>query len=397
MAYIEDRVVHDADSHVMEVPGWFADHAPAAVRTAFDARFGGKHGTALAATIAQHRQPDFRASSGAEVMLRKNHAALGAFDAEDRCAALDHIGVASQLVFPTSANVWLEELEHGGDVAMLYEVAAATNRAQAAFCASDPRLLPVGYVPLADLALAPKAGEEALALGMDALLVPWACPRRHATSHVALDALWGLAQEAEVPVLFHVGVADRVLPAAHKNNGQPPVPDFHGGEENFRSISYMAIPHGPMQALAMLILDGVLERFPALKIGVVELGAAWLPGFMRQLDAALEAFGRHETRLQALSLKPSEYMVRQVRVTPYPTEPAGWIIEQSAPEICLFSSDYPHVEGGRNPKGRFDRTTATLSEAARERFFRANFEDLMGRKARALGAEAAARTASATH
>lgn len=147
----------------------------------------------------------------------------------------------------------------------------------------------------------------------------------------------------------------------------------------------------------MLILDGVLERFPTLKIGVVELGAAWLPGFMRQLDAALEAFGRHETRLQSLRLKPSEYVTRQVRVTPYPTEPAGWIIEQSAPEICLFSSDYPHVEGGRNPKGRFDRATATLPEAARERFFRTNFEDLMGRKAQALGAEAAARTASATH
>ena len=72
------------------------------------------------------------------------------------------------------------------------------------------------------------------------------------------------------------------------------------------------------------------------------------------------------------------YIRRQVRVTPYPTEPAGWIIEQSAPEICLFSSDYPHVEGGRNPKGRFDRSTAGLPEAHRERFYRANFEDLMG-------------------
>ena len=99
--------------------------------------------------------------------------------------------------------------------------------------------------------------------------------------------MWSQAVDAGLPVLFHVGVADRVLPKAHANNGLPKVQDFHGGDENFRSISYMAIPHGPMQALAMLILDGVLERFPTLKVGVIELGASWEPGFMRQLDSAL--------------------------------------------------------------------------------------------------------------
>ena len=96
--------------------------------------------------------------------------------------------------------------------------------------------------------------------------------------------------------------------------------DFHGGEENFRSISYMATPHGPMQALSMLILDGVLERFEALRIGVIELGAVWMPGFMRQLDAAHEVFGRHEERLQGLRLKPSEYVRGQV---PRDTLPDG--------------------------------------------------------------------------
>ena len=72
--------------------------------------------------------------------------------------------------------------------------------------------------------------------------------------------MWSQAVDAGLPVLFHVGVADRVLPKAHANNGLPTVHDFHGGDDNLRSISYMATPHGPMQALAMLILDGVLER-----------------------------------------------------------------------------------------------------------------------------------------
>ncbi len=376
MPYIEDRIVHDADSHVMEVPRWLEDFASAEVSAAFDARFG--RGAAIEQTLALHDDADYRAADAEEIMLRKNHAATGSFRREDRPAALDHMGVASQLVFPTSTNVWLEGLEHGDDVDLLYAVASATNRAQVAFCSVDPRLLAVGYVPLADLEQAPRAASEAIELGAKALLVPWACPKRHATSHVALDAVWAQAAEAKLPILFHVGLADRVLPDAHKNNGLPAVPDFHGGEENFRSISYMAIPHGPMQALSMLILDGVLGRFPTLKVGIIELGALWLPGFMRQLDAAFEAFARHEERLQRLALKPSEYVTRQVRVTPYPTEPVGWIVEQSAPEICLFSSDYPHVEGGRNPKGRFDRSTARLPEAHRERFFRQNFEDLLG-------------------
>ena len=375
MPYIEDRVVHDADSHVMELPDWFDEFAEQRVVDAFRARFGR---AAFDEVLKQHDDAEYRARDADDVMVRKNYAAIGSFRRHDRPSVLDHMGVATQLVFPTSANVWLETLEHGDDADLLYGTARATNRAQVEFCSIDPRLLAVAYVPLADRERAPVIAEEAIAMGAKALLIPWACPRAHATSHVDFDRLWARAVDAGVPILFHVGVADRVLPAAHKINGLPAVPDFHGGEENFRSISYMAIPHGPMQALSMLILDGVFERFPKLKLGIIELGAAWVPGYMRQLDSAHDAFARHEERLQALSLLPSEYLRRQVRVTPYPTEPADWIIEQSAPEICMFSSDYPHVEGGRNPFGRFERATAALDPASADAFFRGNFEDLMG-------------------
>ena len=378
MPYITDRPVHDADSHVMEIPHWLDDFGTKRVVDQFNARFKRETPDFYSNIIKRHEIANFGSKDEERFMGLKNHEAIGAFRKEDRSVALDLMGVQTQLVFPTSTNVWLETLEHGDDLDLLYETASATNRSQIDFCSQDKRLLPVGYVPLADLDRASATAKEALELGVKALLIPWACPRNHATSHVKLDAVWSQAVDASVPVLLHVGLADRVLPAAHKNNGLPAVPDFHGGEENFRSISYMAIPHGPMQALAMLVLDGVLDRFETLKIGVVELGASWVPGFMRQLDSALEAFARHETRLQQLSLKPSEYIRRQVRVTPYPTEPTGWIIEQSAPEICMFSSDYPHLEGGRNPYGRFTRSTAQLSERTLDRFFRANFEDLLG-------------------
>lgn len=382
MPYIEGRIVHDADAHVMEPGNWLEPFVETGIRDRLkrllDRDFGAARQTEIQTAMALQNDPEHRRQDELEVMARKNYRAIGAFDQQDRIGAIDMIGVQDQLVFPTYCNVLLEELEHGNDPDLLYGTAAATNRAQAEFCAVSDRLLAVGYAPLADLDRAADAARQAIEAGCSALLVPWACPRYHATSHIALDAVWAQATEAGVPILFHVGVADRVLPRAHANNGLPQVQDFHGGDENFRSISYMAIPHGPMQALSMLILDGVLDRFPNLRIGVIELGASWLPGFMRQLDSAHEAFARHEPRLQKLELMPSEYITRQVRVTPYPTEPAGWIIEQSSPDVLMFSSDYPHLEGGRNPYGRFERSTADLPEAVKDRFYRANFEDLMG-------------------
>ena len=92
----------------------------------------------------------------------------------------------------------------------------------------------------------------------------------------------------------------------------------------------------------------------------------------------MDAFSRHEERLQNLSMRPSDYVKRQMRFTPYPTEDVGWIIEQAGEEVAMFSSDYPHVEGGRRPIERFERSLEGVSAAAREAFYHHNFADLMG-------------------
>ena len=229
------------------------------------------------------------------------------------------------------------------------------------FCAVDPRLLPTCYVPLADFERAAAMADEAIAMGAAALLVASGCPRTHSPSHIGLDPVWARAQEAAIPVVFHVGGTGDLIDAAYFRNGLPVPPDFHGGEENFRSVDYMGIPHPPEQTLATMIFDGVLDRFPHLRIGVIEQGAIWVPSWLRQMESAFEAFSRHEERLRALSLRPSEYVRRQVRCTPYPTEDVGWIIANSAPEICMFSSDYPHVEGGRRPLERFEASLGNAS------------------------------------
>tara|TARA_Y100001970_G_scaffold253905_1_gene329132 strand:- start:5495 stop:6652 length:1158 start_codon:yes stop_codon:yes gene_type:complete len=381
MPYIENRIIHDADSHTMELPNWFDKFGSKRVQKAFKERFQGSKG--LADTYYEniqdlHKKESYRELNEKELMLRKNYDALGSFNKSDRSEALNLLGVKSQLVFPTSPNVWLESLEHAGDIDLLYEVASATNRTQLDFCSGDKRLLPVTYIPLAHIEKSIATAKEAISMGTSALLIPWACPKNHSTSHLGLDKIWSQAEEAGIPILFHVGTADFVMPKSHSINGMPKVKDFHGGEENFRSISYMGISSGPMQALSLLILDGVLERFPNLMFGVIELGSVWIPGFMRQLDSAFEAFSRHEERLQKLSIKPSEYVTRQVRVTPYPTEPTRWVIEQAGSDIFMFSSDYPHVEGGRNPLARFEKEIGNLSDEDQDKFYRKNFEVLMG-------------------
>jgi predicted TIM-barrel fold metal-dependent hydrolase len=69
---------------------------------------------------------------------------------------------------------------------------------------------------------------------------------------------------------------------------------------------------------------------------------------------------------------------RQIRVTPYPTEDVGRLIGQVGPELLLFSSDYPHVEGGRNPLKRFETSLSARSELEKDAFYEKNFADLMG-------------------
>lgn len=378
MPYVENRIVHDADSHVMELPGTILEFLEAEHHEAFRQHANKTAEMTEWARRATEKQddPDFRAEDDDQLLLRKNHLALGAFRPEDRTRALDLFGFASQLVFTTEA-LGNYGLDHGDDIPLALAAARAHNRMNAAFCAADRRLLATGYVPLVDIEAAPRIAREAIELGCRGLVVNSAPPPTHSPSHVGLDPLWATAQEAGVPILFHVGGEEK-MKTAWLENGLPRVKDFHGGDENFTGLSFMAIPLSVWQTMAALIFDGVLDRFPELKFGAIELGASWLPSWMRYMDSGFEAFRKGEERLQKLSARPSEIARRQFRVTPYPHEPSGWIIANSGEEMLLFSSDFPHVEGGRNPVKRFEDNLGDAPERARDAFYRDNFVDLMG-------------------
>jgi uncharacterized protein len=394
MPYSEGRIVHDADAHIMETPTWLRDHADPGFRDRLPVlRYPGGNElrqtgspeeqqrdlVAAFETLAQrHASEEYRAVEAAEIMQRKNFAATGAFLAEDRPRALDLLGFSSQLVFNTFHNGRLHHLEHDGDDELAYAAARAHNRGMLEFCSVDPRLLASCYIPLVNPEKAVKATAEALAQGAAALLVASGCPPSFSPSHTDLFGVWAQAEEAGIPIVFHVGGTGPLIDPHYFDNGLPIPHDFHGGDENFRSVDYMGIPVPPAQTLATLIFDGVLERFPDLHIGVIEQGAIWVPSWMRQMESAFEAFSRHEDRLQALSLRPSDYVHRQIRFTPYPTEDVGWIVEQAGPDLVMFSSDYPHVEGGRKPVERFEASLGDANEDVRRQFYVDNFLFLMG-------------------
>jgi len=265
----------------------------------------------------------------------------------------------------------------GGDRDLLHAGSAAHNRAVAAFCEDDPRLLPVAFVPLADTEAAVRLVTEALDLGCAAVHVPSTAAGDRSPTHPDLDPFWSVLNDRGVPFVLHVGGGGRLLDRAFHNNGRP-VTDHLGGGENIRSKDFLAISNSPALFLGTLILDGLFDRFPNLRGGVIEEGAGWVVSWMHQIDYAQRAFRRTEAPLTELAQKPSEYVHQHLWFTPFAGEPVGWMIEQAGDDLFMFSTDYPHPEGGRDPLAKFEEAMPDVSEEAERRFYYQNMADLLG-------------------
>src|SRR6266700_3441613 len=375
MTYAGDRQILDADSHVMELADFLDDHIDPEQRDrlrrrAMDA-FAPLLESAMAGAAA--RRADTTAAARAEERLLhdKGWLALGAFDSDERSRALDLLGFDGQLVFATFATT----MYAGRDLVRLYAGSAAQNRAVVSFCSGDARLLPVAFVPLVDPARAVALATEAIDNGCAAVMVPSTAAGERAPTHPDLDGFWDTLSEANVPFVLHVGGGGRLLDPAFHNNDMP-VTDHLGGGENVRSKDFLAIHHSPELFLGVLIFDGLFDRFPKLRGGCIEQGAGWVVSWMRHLDQAQRSFRRTEEPLQRLAAKPSEYVRRHLKFTPFPGEPVGWMIEQAGPELFMFSTDYPHPEGGRDPLAKFEETLTDVSDVDRERFFAGNMAEL---------------------
>jgi predicted TIM-barrel fold metal-dependent hydrolase len=376
MPYAEGRVYYDADSHLMETSDWLVQYADPDVRDRIRPLYLGGAGKLADDAV---RDADRRKAGAVELedieaglMTRKGWSAYGAFDPDERSRALDLLGFDKQLVFSTFAPTqFLDD-----DPELLYGGTRAHNRAMGEFCGNDERLVAVGFVPLQDPARAVEAVDEALAFGCGAILVPSHPPLTHSPTHPDLDGVWARLQDASVPLMLHVGGGGRPLRPSFHENGRPKPTDFLGGGENVRSKDYMVLHNPPEIFIATMVLDGVFEKFPGLMCGVIEQGALWVPALLRRIDIAQGTFKKSEPLLAELPMTASDYIRRHVRFTPFPTEPVGWLIEQAGEELFLFSSDYPHPEGTKDPLGRFESSLGDSDDEARERFYSGNFAEL---------------------
>src|SRR5688572_4075933 len=152
MPYAADRRVLDADAHVMEPAGWLESYVDANVRDQIPRMDGGdadfeallREGLELLDQRQQDAEEAARARAELMTMPRKGWLSFGGNDPAERSAALDELGFELQVVYPTGA--FPQIVTSPADVQV--EAALGMNRGLAEFCANDPRLLPVGYVPM---------------------------------------------------------------------------------------------------------------------------------------------------------------------------------------------------------------------------------------------------------
>ena len=379
-SYAGGRRIFDADSHIMETLDWLGSYATQAQQGLIRPLATERGGKGIYKAIKQAEKRVADSAATAELLKQplisgpKGWAAYGAFDAEERSHALDLLGFERQIVFPTFS---IGQFAHSRNLDKVYAGCDMLNRHMADFCANDERLLGVGFVSLRDPERALKAAQDAIGNGIRAIWISSDPSEGRSPSHLDFDPIWALLQAHRVPMILHIG-GGRGLHSDYHNSGHARTTDWLGGGENLRGKDYHAISHSPQNFLTAMIYDQVFQRFPDLRCGVIEIGATWVPGFLKILDQGQMAFRRSEPLLESLQLAPSEFFKRQVRVSLFPYEDAGWLIDQVGEDVFMFASDYPHPEGGRDPIGRFDSTLeqAGTADVARDAFYYRNFADL---------------------
>jgi predicted TIM-barrel fold metal-dependent hydrolase len=377
MTYAQGRRMLDADSHVMELADFLDPFIEESQRDRL--RRGGMEAlepvlaSAVKRADGRRNDPEQAAKAEERLLEDKGWNAMGAFDPIERSRVLDMFGFDGQLVFATFATAMFA----GRDVDRLYAGAAAQDQAVAHFCEGDRRLLPVAFVPLVDPGRAVNAVTNAIDAGCKAVMVPSTAAGERAPTHPDLDPVWDTLAQAGVPFVLHVGGGGRLLDPAFHNNAMP-VTDHLGGGENVRSKDFLAIPHSPELFLGALIYDGIFDRFPTLRGGCIEQGAGWVVSWLHHLDYGLRAFKRTEEPLRRLQMKPSEYVHRHLKFTPFPGEDVGWMIESAGAELFMFSTDFPHPEGGKDPLAKFEDALGGLSDDDRDRFYFRNMAELIG-------------------
>jgi predicted TIM-barrel fold metal-dependent hydrolase len=250
----------------------------------------------------------------------------GGSDPVARLADMDSEGIDQAVLYPTIGLYFALVEEPACAVAL----ARAYNDWLAAYCAADPRrLFGAALLPLQDPAAAVDELRRAVTeLGFVAGFVrPNPCAGR-SLPHPAYEPLWEAAEELDVPVGVHEG-------------SSVTVPTL-GSDRPFNPLLLHAVSHSfeAMLACAQLIVFGVLERHPGLRVVFLESSGGWAPFWLERLDEQAESFGGFCPELR---LRPSEYFARQCAIS-------FEVDERTLPAVAPFvgserivwGSDYPH-------------------------------------------------------
>ena len=257
------------------------------------------------------------------------------FDPQSSLRAMDAEGIDVAVLFRTAASmvVSIDSLDPAYSLALC----RAFNNWVADYCAEDPtRLKATAIVPQHDAGLAAieakRAVEDLGALGIVLLPSPVAGKQVHDAD---FDVLWEQVQNLGVPVCFH-GTSGA---ASTEYVGTRLV-----GHPNYRTLLHTSVfPIELMMAAGSMILGGVLERFPNLKVAFLEGNCSWLPWWLYRMDDQWNKFGGgDEVKLNEL---PSVYFQRQCFISIDADEaPPADMIHRLGDGNVVFSTDYPHPD-----------------------------------------------------
>ena len=385
MTYAHREDIYDADTHMMEHPEWIYNFADKDIKEHLEPIVEGDEEVlkridqALANFELRQSSPSILQKAKEQFMgwNHKGWEGLGAFNAEERKIANDLLGFKAHIVFPTSA---FDQVLAAKDDRIILGGVEALNRGMASFCSVDSRMYGAAYIPFAfgeDIAL--KLLKDAILQGFSVIMIDTIAPKgKKAFTHPDFDIVWQEIQDNDVAITLHVGADNSwdPVPLSFYNNGGK-VPAHKEGDAPRDALAYMGISYNAELFLASMIFDGVFSRFPKLRVGVVELGASWIISWMKHLDQSYRAFRRLQDLSQVKKL-PSEYVQDHIKITAFPGEDIGWLLDNGASDLLMFASDYPHHEGTDDPISRFEKTMISTSAEQKEKFYTNNFKHLIG-------------------
>jgi uncharacterized protein len=258
-------------------------------------------------------------------------AAFGTMDAKERVALLDREGLARAVLYPTLGLVWGAELR---DLELASAYCRAYNRWIADFCRdSGGRLVPIAHLNLADAEEAARELERAIKDGCKGAFVHIFTLNRKPHGHTDHDRVFAVAQDLNVPVALHPSAED-------------PAWGVHHRFDNIEWSSWFGYASGGssiMQTLANFFAYGVFDRFPRLKLVVLESRAGWIGYFLDSADAVYKRAAIGGTCL--LDQPPSFYFKRQCYISADPDERSIASLTKVVGEDKFFwASDYPHPD-----------------------------------------------------